>query len=147
MRYIRSVALLMTVTLVGLSTGSSLADHQSVKTTLPPLKIISPTNGATVASPVVVVFETEADVSKMTMDGAMKAGKMDMSKAGPHLHVDLDKRVTMPTSNLLSKVGMHRYQYSLGNARPGTHTIRLYWADTKHHKPLGAVRAIRVTVK
>ena len=35
-------------------------------TSLPPLKIISPVGGATVASPVDVVFETTADLSKMT---------------------------------------------------------------------------------
>ena len=147
MFYARLVAMLATATFMGIFTGTSLADHKSSKMSLPALKIISPAGGATVENPVVVIFETDADLSKMTIDSMMKDGKMGKMKAGPHLHVDLDKRSTMPTGKLLTKVGMNRYQYSIGDARHGNHTIRLYWADPKHNKAISRMQTVSVTVK
>lgn len=114
---------------------------------LPPLKIISPAAGATVTSPVDVVFETTADLPKMTM-GAMDSKGGDMSKMSvTHLHADLDKRVLMPAMKQIKMVGEHRYQMGLGSAAAGRHTIRLYWGDNKTHKPVGAVQTVSITVK
>ena len=107
---------------------------------LPRLKILSPANGATVSSPVLVVFETRADLSKMTM-GA------HVMETAPHLHIDLDKRITMPTIKHLTKIGANRYRFNLGIATPGRHTIRVYWADAKAHKPMGPVQVITCTVR
>ena len=107
---------------------------------LPPLKIISPAAGATVASPVEVVFETTADLSKMTV------GEMTRMH-GAHLHADLAGRVTMPEMKQIKMVGEHRYQLLLGTAAAGRHTIRLYWGDNKTHKPVGPVQVVSVTVK
>ncbi len=108
---------------------------------LPALKIVSPVDGGTVRSPVAVVFETKADLAKMTMGGHV------MDKMAPHLHIDLDKRVTMPEMRHLTKVGSHRYRFSLGRTAPGRHTIRIYWADAQNHVPMGPVQTIMVTVK
>ncbi len=63
-----------------------------------------------------------------------------------HLHIDLDKKVAMPAMKQLVKVGANRYQYDLGQAAPGSHTIRVYWADEKH-KPVGSVQVVVITVK
>jgi methionine-rich copper-binding protein CopC len=104
---------------------------------LPPLMIVSPARGATIGSPLSVVFETPADLPKMTIDDQM---------SGSHLHIDLDKKVAMPTMKQLAKVGANRYQYDLGQAAPGSHTIRVYWADEKH-KPTGSVQVVVITVK
>lgn len=131
----------------GVFTGTSLADHKSSKVNLPALKIISPASGATIENPVIVIFETEADLSKMKIDYMMKDGKMNKVKAGPHLHVDLDKRSTMPTAKLLTKIGMNRYRYSLGSASHGKHTIRVYWADPRHHRAISNVQTVGITVK
>lgn len=159
MFHTRLVAMLATAIFMGTFTGTSVADHKS-KANLPALKIISPANGATIENPVIVVFETQADVSKMTIDAVMKGGKMDTMKGGkmdtmkggkmkggPHLHIDLDKRVTMPTTKLLTKIAANRYQYSLGNAKLGRHTIRVYWADSTHMKAMSKVMTVSVTVK
>ena len=107
---------------------------------LPALKIISPAAGATVASPVEVVFETMADLPKMTV------GEMTKMQ-GTHLHADLDKRVVMPVMKQIKMLGEHRYQMSMGSAAAGQHTIRLYWGDNKTHKPVGPVQTVSVVVK
>lgn len=95
----------------------------------------------------VVVFETPADLTMMTMGGSTpKDGSMSMSMAA-HLHIDLDKRMMMPPMRLLSKVGANRYRYSFGTAATGAHTVRVYWADAKTHKPMGMFQTIVVTVR
>jgi hypothetical protein len=105
---------------------------------LPSLTLVAPVNGATVIGPVIIVFQTSADLSKMT------TGSHARSTA--HIHVELDKRLTMPTMKHLTKVGTDRYQLNLGRARPGKHSIRLYWGDNRH-RPLGAAQVISIIVK
>jgi hypothetical protein len=112
---------------------------------LPPLRVVSPTSGAVVSGRVIVVFETPADLSKMTMGSEMSG--MSAMKKRVHLHFDLDRGVTMPAMKHITKVGPQRYSIDLGPANPGPHTIRAYWADNKTHKPIGAVQTVRVTVR
>ncbi len=124
---------------------------------LPPLRLVSPKNGATITNPVTVVFETPADLSKMTMGapggkathGAQTAKHGQGMEVMPmvHLHIDLDRRVTMPTMKHLTMVGPNRYKLVLGNTSPGRHTIRLYWGDNKTHRPVGRIVQVSVTVK
>jgi len=130
-------AIVMFFSLIGLATARA---QMPMGGKLPPLKIISPANGATVSGLVAVIFETPADLSKMTMS-------MQMSEKEPHLHLDLDKRVMMPAMKQLTQVGKNRYRFSFGGAVPGRHTIRVYWADAKQHKPMGMVRSVTITVK
>jgi hypothetical protein len=87
-----------------------------------------------------VVFETTADLSTMTM------GAHGMKMGGAHLHIDLDRRLIMPTMRQITRLGPQRYRVSLGAATPGTHTIRLYWADGRH-RPLGPAQHVTITVK
>lgn len=135
-------AVILAVTLSILAQRANVAaQHEPAMKELPSLRIRSPSKGATVSSPVVVVFETRADLSKMTM------GAHAMRETDPHLHIDLDKRITMPTIKQLTKVGANRYRFNLGKATPGQHTIRIYWADAKVHKPMGPVQVIAITVK
>lgn len=121
--------------------ADAAAQHEPAMKELPPLRILSSAKGATVSSPVVVIFETSADRSKMTMGAHM------MEKTAPHLHIDLDKRITMPTVKQLTKVSAHRYRFSFGKVTPGPHTIRTYWADAEAHKPMGPVKSITIRVK
>jgi methionine-rich copper-binding protein CopC len=106
---------------------------------LPPLSIVTPKAGATVQSPVVVVFETPADLSMMTV------GEHGMAM-GPHLHVELDKRLTMPTFQQVTRLGPTRYQVTVGAAIPGKHTIRMYWGS-KDHKPISPVQVVTALVQ
>jgi hypothetical protein len=114
-----------------------LSAQDMMKSPLPVLKVVSPGNGAVVKNPVVVVFETPADLTMMTMS---------MSTAA-HLHIDLDKRMTMPSMKMITKVAVNRYRYSFGTAAAGAHTLRVYWADAKTHKPMGMFQTIVFTVR
>jgi methionine-rich copper-binding protein CopC len=107
---------------------------------VPPLRIVSPANGATVSNPVKVVVETPADLSTLTMGGDHAAGP------ARHLHIDIDRRMNMPTAKHLTKVGEQRYEFNAGTIRAGARVIRVYWSDA-HHKALGTAHTVRVTVK
>jgi hypothetical protein len=108
---------------------------------LPPLRIASPADGATVCNPLTVVVDTPADLSTMTMTTHMT------EHAPPHLHLDLDGRVTMPAMKHLRKVGGQRYAYVFGTVAAGRHTIRAYWADARTHKAMILPRTVTVTVR
>ncbi len=113
--------------------------HQQPAGALLPLKVASPAIGATVTNPVKIVVETPADLAVMTM-GAHAAGPVR------HLHIDIDKRMNMPTAKHLTKVGERRYEFNAGTVPAGARVIRVYWSD-EHHKPLGTVHTVTVTVK
>ena len=124
---------------VAAASGMPMASP-AMSMSLPPLKIVSPATGATVASPVDVVFETTADLSKMTVG--------DMTRMqGPHLHAELDGKITMPEMKQIKVLPDRRYQLSLGSATAGRHTIRLYWGDNKTHKMMGMAQSVMFTVK
>jgi hypothetical protein len=108
---------------------------------LPPLRIVSPADGATVRNPLAVVLETPADLSAMTMSTHMT------EHSPPHLHISLDTRVTMPALKHLTKVAEGRYRYVFGTVAPGRHTIRAYWADAKTHKAMNLPRTVTVNVR
>lgn len=136
----RFLVFVISVMLTGAIQGDKVsAQHASAMKALPTLRILSPGNGAKVSNPVVVVFETPADLTKMTMGTHM------IEETAPHLHIDLDRRVTMPTMKQLTKVGANRYRFNFGRVKPGRHTIRVYWADAKAHKPMSPVQAVTVT--
>src|SRR5216684_1109358 len=106
---------------------------------LPPLAIVTPKTGATVQSPVIVVFKTPADLSMMTVAEHGMA-------MGPHLHVELDGRVTMPTFKQVTRLNPTTYQVNVGPAKPGAHAIRVYWASTDH-KPISPVQVVTALVR
>jgi methionine-rich copper-binding protein CopC len=106
---------------------------------LPPLAIVTPKTGATVKSPVIVVFETPADLSMMTL------GEHGMAM-GPHLHVELDGRLTMPRFKQVTRLNPTTYQVTVGAAKPGSHTIRVYWAG-KDHKAISPVQVVTALVE
>jgi methionine-rich copper-binding protein CopC len=128
--------------------GSFRFTIASAQGELPPLAIVMPMTRATVQSPVVVVFETPADLSMMTVPehGMLMRPEQGMPMR-VHLHVELDRRITMPTLKQVTRLGPTRYQVTLGHAKPGSHTIRVYWADAKEHKPMSPVQVVTVTVQ
>ncbi|MDR7556091.1 MAG: copper resistance protein CopC [Armatimonadota bacterium] len=112
---------------------------------LPPLRIVYPRNGAVVANPVTVVFETPADLSKMTVrHGTDMHGS---TTAMPHLHIELDRRQDMPMLKHLVRVGPQRYRYVLGTVAPGRHVLRISWADAQHRTIKETVRTVTFTVR
>ena len=105
---------------------------------LPAIRIVSPVDGARVDPNIAVVFETAADLSKMTM------GAKDVSA---HLHVVIDGTTLMPMMEDLVRLGRQRYKYVFDlPAAPGKHTISVYWSDARH-KPIAAtIHKVNVTV-
>jgi len=105
---------------------------------LPPLKILMPDNGATVGTHLAVVFQTPADLSKMTMGAAVP---------GVHLHIDAEEVSLMPTQEQLIRLGGDRYVFLFDlPAKPGKNTLRIYWSDAQHRTMAETVQQITVTV-
>jgi hypothetical protein len=105
---------------------------------LPPLKILMPENGATVGSHVAVVFQTPADLSKMTMVAPVP---------GAHLHIEAQDVSVMPSEEQLVRLGEDRYLFLFDlPAKPGKNTLRIYWADAQHRTIADTVQQITVTV-
>jgi len=105
---------------------------------LPPLKILMPDNGATVGTHLAVVFQTPADLSKMTMGTAVP---------GVHLHIDAQDVSLMPSQEQLIRLGGDRYVFLFDlPAKPGKNTVRIYWSDAQHRTIADTVQQITVTV-
>jgi hypothetical protein len=105
---------------------------------LPSLKILMPENGATVGSHLAVVFQTPADLSKMTMGAPVP---------GVHLHIEAQDVSMMPSRDQLVRLGEDRYLFLFElPAKPGKNTLRVYWADAQHRTVADSVHQITVTV-
>jgi len=105
---------------------------------LPPLKILMPENGATVGSHLAVVFQTPADLSKMTIGAPVP---------GMHLHIEAQDVSMMPSQEQLVRLGEDRYLFLFDlPAKPGKNTLRIYWADAQHRTIADTVQQITVTV-
>lgn len=117
----------------GMTPNASEASAQ-----LPPLKILMPENGATVGSHMAVVFQTPADLSKMTMVTPV---------LGAHLHIEAQDVSVMPSEEQLLRLGEDRYLFLFDlPAKPGKKTLRIYWADAQHRTIADTVQQITVTV-
>jgi hypothetical protein len=105
---------------------------------LPPLKILMPENGATVGTRLAIVFQTPADLSKMTMSAPVP---------GTHLHIDAQDVSMMPSREQLVRFGEDRYLFLFDlPAKPGKNTLRVYWSDAQHRTIADTVQQITVTV-
>lgn len=105
---------------------------------LPPLRILSPKQGARIGRTLGVEFETRADLSKMTMSA---------KEIGAHLHLDLDGVSLMPAQSDLKPLGANRYRYIFDlPADPGTRVIKVYWSDAAHKTIESTVQQVTVTV-
>jgi copper resistance protein C len=127
--------------------GMAMAPSGMTTPALPVLKLITPADHATLKNPVAVVVETPGDIKQLTMgDMGQTSGMSSMAGPGVHLHILVDGIVTMPTSDQLTALGNHRYQYTLAPLSVGTHTVKVFWADNKTHQAMGPVQAATCTV-
>lgn len=96
-----------------------------------------PRGGATIGAQVAVVFRTRADLKRLTMDERMPHA---------HLHIQLDENnVAMPRFSDLIALGDDLYLYVFDlPARPGPHTLGVYWSNARHEaeKPASSVAVI-----
>ena len=112
----------------------------------PPLYIVSPSAHSHVANPVSVVVQTTGNMAHLTMGGAMEMGNASGAGSGMHLHIAVDGKDLMPAAGQLVNAGKNLYRYTLAPLTPGAHTIRVYWADNKTHRPVGPIRSVTCIV-
>ena len=105
---------------------------------VPPLKILMPGNGDIVGSRLAIVFETPADIGKMTMGHHMM---------GTHLHVEADDTALMPSQEQLVRLGANKYLFLFDlPAQAGTKVLRVSWAGADHKTIQSSVQKVTVTV-
>ncbi|WP_291687805.1 hypothetical protein [Bradyrhizobium sp.] len=118
--------------------GDTMRNASEAPAQLPPLKILMPENGATVGTRLAIVFQTPADLSKMTMSAPVP---------GTHLHIDAQDVSMMPSREQLVRFGEDRYLFLFDlPAKPGKNTLRVYWSDAQHRTIADTVQQITVTV-
>jgi len=118
--------------------GHTMHGVAEAHTQLPPLKILLPDDGATVGPQLAVVFQTAADLGKLTVDAP---------GAGTHLHIDNQDVSVMPTREQLIRLGEDRYLFLFDlPSKPGKSVLRVYWSDAQHETIANTVQQITVTV-
>jgi hypothetical protein len=103
----------------------------------PTLRLVSPADGQTVASPLVLTFESESPLSRQ--QGGWGTGSY-------HIHAEIDGREAMPGPADIRRLADGAYAWSLGTVPPGPHRLRLYWSDPAH-LPLSEGATALVTVR
>ena len=98
-----------------------------------------PGNGDVVGSRLAVVFETPADIEKMTMG--------HQNTMGTHLHVEAGGSELMPSQEQLIRLGANRYLFLFDlPVQAGTKVLRVSWADGNHRTIESSVQRVTVTV-
>ncbi|MGQ0619091.1 MAG: DUF4399 domain-containing protein [Panacagrimonas sp.] len=127
--------------------GAKVAEKLNLPTTAPAgakVYLLAPANGATVASPVTVVF----GLSGM---GIAPAGMQFEATGHHHLLIDsptVDLTLPMPTSEQVLHFGKGQTETSLA-LKPGPHKLQLVLGDWKHQAfvPVLQSETITITVK
>ena len=97
-----------------------------------------PGNGDAVGSRLAIVFETPADIGKMTMGHHMM---------GTHLHVEAGDTALMPSQEQLVRLGANRYLFLFDlPVQAGTKVLRVSWAGGNHKTIESSVQQVTVTV-
>ncbi|MGP8121253.1 MAG: hypothetical protein ACLP8B_12135 [Xanthobacteraceae bacterium] len=118
--------------------GDTMPMASEAPAQLPPLKILMPQNGATVGTRLAIVFQTPADLGKMTMGAPVP---------GTHLHIEAQDVSMMPSRDQLVRLGEDRYLFVFElPAKPGKNTLRVFWADAQHRTVADSVQQVTVTV-
>lgn len=127
--------------------GAKVAEKLNLPTAAPAgakVYLIAPANGATVTSPVTVVF----GLSGM---GVAPMGTQVENTGHHHLLVDnptVDMTLPLPTSAQVLHFGKGQTETTL-TLKPGTHTLQLMFGDWKHQpfSPSVQSESITITVK
>lgn len=120
--------------------GAAQIPSATTAVSLPPILVVAPASHAAVKNPVVLTFETRADMAKYTMGGM---ASMEGMGTGVHLHIIVDGATTlMPTGEQVTPAGRHTYKVTLPSLSAGSHTMRVFWGDNKTHAARGPVQAV-----
>jgi hypothetical protein len=108
---------------------------------LPPLSIEFPPDHGRIQNPVSVVFDTPALLEEY-MPGRDPNDVPDVC-----LHIGWDTTIMMPSLSDISAVDTDRYSYDLPvELSPGGHYIKVFWGNSKTHKPVGPIQVVLVDV-
>ena len=124
--------------------GAAMEDKLGLAQTSPAgakVYIIEPKNGATVSSPVKVVF----GLSGM---GVAPAGTQMEGTGHHHLLIDnptVDMAVALPVADNIVHYGKGQTEASI-TLKPGSHTLQLLFADRKHQPFNPTVMSEKVTI-
>lgn len=127
--------------------GAKMAEKFNLPTAAPAgarVYLLAPANGATVSSPVTVVFG-------LAGMGIAPAGTQIENTGHHHLLIDkptVDLTLPLPTSEQVLHFGKGQTETSL-TLKPGTHTLQLVLGDWKHQPfvPVLQSEPITITVK
>jgi hypothetical protein len=107
--------------LLGVSFISNMVQHQKPRV-VPAIRIVNATSNA-VSNPVVVAFVTSA---KLQSDAA------GWHADDLHPHALVDSAVIMPMGHDIRFVGGDTFHLVLPALSPGSHVVRMFWADAAH---------------
>jgi hypothetical protein len=101
------------------------------------LRLLAPSEGESVGSPVGIVFESAA---------VLTPGPMGWQAGGLHLHAEVNGREAMPGPRDITRLEGGRYRWML-RAPAGELSLRLFWAGADH-RPIeeGATPRVQVSV-
>ncbi len=89
-----------------------------------------------VTNPITVRFVTSASLT--LSDQGWTAGDL-------HPHVLVDANMVMPVGSDIAPISRDTFSLRLPHLTPGTHAVRIFWADGSH-RPLGDTAATFLTV-
>lgn len=90
----------------------------------PPIRVVQPTQGATVSGPFLIVFRVE--------NAEMTQGADGWGLAGMHLHIEVDGTSFMPAPTDITRSSDGSYRWTFADLGQGPHDLRLYWSDMNH---------------
>jgi hypothetical protein len=109
---------------------------EPVTAAAPPLYIVAPIHGDTVANPVTIRFHTPAD---------LQLGRAGWTAGDLHLHVMADDREIMPAAADISATGT-QFDWRLPPLEPGTRRLYLTWAGRDHRNLIGIADTVYLHV-
>lgn len=108
------------------------------------VSIVAPVPDTRASNPVRLVVGTMAALGEGAT--ASPVDSLQGTRSRVSLHVAVDSREFMPGAAEWKQLTAGRYEYRLPALAPGSHTVRVYWADSVSHKPRGAAQTVSFTL-
>lgn len=99
-----------------------------------PTIVIPPRDTSAVTNPATLRFVTDAQ---------LQSGTHGWMSGSLHPHALIDQLVVMPMGADISHIAGDTFSLALPRLSPGSHTVRIFWADAAH---LGAGDSAMVTI-
>jgi len=108
---------------------------------IPQITLLTPTDGDVVEGVAALEFHTEAVLRRGPAGWETEGG-------GLHIHAYVDGVEVMPGSDVIERLDVDLYRWTLGTLNPGSRELRLFWADRRHREiPAGRSATVHVEVR